>query len=491
VLLLGLDIGTVGAHAVAINETGAIRASASREYATHSPRPGWVEQDPADWWRAAVHVLSAVAADARGEIGAIGLAGQHGSVFVDAAGAPVRPAILGDDRRAASQAGRILERIGAQRVIEISGSPALADHQAAVILWLRDVEPVQFRHTRRVLLPKDHVRLMLTSEAATDVTDAAGTLLLDFRRRTWSHEMLDPLEIALEWMPPVHPSLEIAGGLRPSVARELGLPPGLPVAAGASETAATAVCTGIVTSGLMGSSIDRSGLLIAPTTDAVVDPGGLLQTACDPSPQRYALMGTTPSAGASLRWWRDVLGRRLDYEGLCAQAETVPPGADGLFFVPHVDGEGASRHDAGSRGAFVGLRAHHTQADLTRALMEGVVFRLRDRLDVMRGLGIAAHQVRATGGGARSRLWRQMQADIFAVPVAAMASVPSPAVGAALIAGVATGVFADVVAASATVGQLGSVLEPDPERVARYEQLYRIFSALDPAIRQPLATRPT
>jgi xylulokinase len=491
VLLLGLDIGAGGAHAVAIDETGAIVASASRDYATHAPRPGWIEQDPTDWWPAALQVLSHVAADARGEIGAVGLTGQHGCVFVDAAGAPVRPAILGGDRRAASHAGRIAERIGAQRVIEIGGGPALPHHQAALILWLRDVEPVQFRHTRRVLLPKDHVRLMLTGEAATDVTDAAGALLMDFRRQAWSHEMLDPLEIELEWMPTVHPSLEIVGGLRPSIARELGLPPGLPVAAGASEIAAAAVSTGIVTSGLIGSSIDRSGLLIAPTNDAVVDPGGRLYTACDPSPQRYHLMGTTPSAGASLRWWRDVLGQRLEYEELCARAETVPPGADGLFFVPQVDGEGASRLDAGSRGAFAGLRAHHTQAHLTRALMEGVVFSLRHRLDLMRGLGIEAHQVRATGGGARSRLWRQMQAEIFAVPVAAMAAVPRPAVGAALLAGVATGVFADVAIASARVARPGSMLEPDPGRVARYEQLYRTFSALDPAIRQPAASRPT
>ncbi|HVS06763.1 MAG TPA: xylulokinase [Candidatus Dormibacteraeota bacterium] len=490
-LLLGLDIGTDAAHAVAIDETGAVVASASREYATRSPRPGWIEGDPADWWRAALQVLSRVAADERGQIGAVGLAGHHGSVFVDAAGAPVRPAILGGDRRAASQAGRIRERIGAQRVIEITGSPALADHQAAIILWLRDVEPVQFRHTRRVLLPKDHARLMLTGEAATDVSDAAGTLLMDFRRRTWAHEMLDSLEIPPEWMPLVHSSLEIAGGLRPSIARELGLPPGLPVAAGASETAAAAVSKGIVTTGLIGSSIDSSGLLIAPTADAIIDPGGQLQTACDPSPQRYDLMGTVPSAGASLRWWRDVLGQRLDYEELCAQAETVPAGADGLFFVPHIDGKGAARHDAVARGAFVGLRAHHTPADLTRGLMEGVIFRLRDRLDVMRGLGIEAQQVRATGGGARSRLWRQMQADIFAVPVAAMASVPNPAVGAALLAGVATGVFADVAAAGATVARLGSVLEPDPERTARYEQLYRTFWALDPAIREPAAPRPT
>ena len=490
-LLLGLRIAAGGAQAVAIDETGTIVGSASREYASHSPRPGWIEQDPMAWWRAAVQVVSRVAADARGQIGAVGLVGYHGSVFVDAAGTLVRPAILGGDRRAASHAGRIRERIGAQRVIEITGSPALADHQAAIIIWLRDVEPVQFRHTRRVLLPKDHVRLMLTGEAATDITDAAGTLLMDVRRRTWAHEILDPLEIALEWMPSVHSSLEIVGGLRPSVARELGLAPGLPVAAGASETAAAAVATGLVTSRLLGSSIDSGGLLLASTADAIIDPGGLLRTVCDPTPARYSLIGTTPSAGASLRWWRDVLGQRLDYDELCAQAETVSPGADGLFFVPPVDGEGAARHDAVSRGAFVGLRAHHTSADLTRALMEGVIFRLRDRLDVMRGLGIEAQQVRATGGAVRSRLWRQLQADIFAVPVAAMASVPSPAVGAALLAGVATGVFADVAAASATVAQLSGVLEPDPQRTARYEQLYRTFSALDPAIRQPLAPRPT
>ncbi|HEV2013221.1 MAG TPA: xylulokinase [Candidatus Dormibacteraeota bacterium] len=490
-MLLGLDLGSAGARAVAIDETGAVLASAFLGYPTHSPRPGWVEQDPEAWWRAAAHVLAGVAAQVRGEIGGLGLTGQHGGVFVDTAGAPVRPAILGSDRRAASQAERISERIGARRLIEISGGPALPGCEAPAILWLRDVEPVQFRHTRRVLLPKDHVRLMLTGEAATDVVDAAATLLLDLRRRSWSDEILDALEIPVAWMPQVHESLEIAGGLRPSLAAELGLPAGLPVAAGAGETAAAAVSTGIVASGLIGSSIDSGGLLFAPINDAVADPGGRLRTACDPVPQRYHLTGTTPSAGASLRWWRDILGRRFGYEELCAQADAVAVGADSLFFVPHANGEGTPLHDAGARGAFVGLRAHHTQADLTRAVMEGVVFSLRDRLDVMRALGIEPRQVRATGGGARSRLWRQMQADIFAVPVAAMASTPNPAVGAALLAGVATGVFSDVAAASATVARLESVLEPDPARAARYDQLYRTFSALDPAIRHPAAPRAT
>ena len=486
-MLLGLDVGTEGAHAVAIDETGKVVASASLGYATQSPRPGWVEQDPGDWWRPVAQVLAGVAAKAGGEIGGLGLTGQPGSVFVDARGDPVRRAILGSDWRAASQAEFISERIGAQRLIEISGRPALAACQAAAILWLRDVEPVQFRHTRRVLLPKDHVRLMLTGEAATDAADAAATLLLDLHRRGWSDEIIEALEIPAAWMPKVHESLEIPGGLRPSLAGELGLPAGLPVAAGASATAATAVSTGIVAGGLIGSSIGRGGLLFAQINDAIVDPGGRLQTACDPLARRYDLTGITPSAGGSLRWWRDIIGGRLGYADLCEQAESVAVGADGLFFVPQVDGEGRPRHDDGARGAFVGLRAHHTQADLTRAVLEGVVFSLRDRLEVMRGLGTEPQQVRATGGGARSRLWRQMQADIFALPVAAMASAPSPALGAALLAGVATGVFPDLAAASATVARLDHVLEPDPERSAHYEQLYRTFSALDPAIRQPSA----
>jgi len=491
VVLLGLDVGTAGAHAVAIDEIGTILASAALAYPTQSPRPGWIEQDPADWWRAASHVLAGVAAESGGEIGALGLTGQAGSVFVDGRGDPVRPAILGSDRRAASQAELMSGRIGARHVIEITGSPAQIGHQAPNILWLRDVEPVQFRHTRRVLLPKDHIRLMLTGEAATDSTDAAGTLLLDLRRRNWSDELLDALEIPIAWMPPVHGSTEIAGGLRLSLAGELGLPAGLPVAAGAGATAAAAVISGIVAAGLIGSSIDRDGLLVAQINDVMVDPNGWLQTACDPAPQRYQVTGKIASAGGSLRWWRDILGGRFGYEELCAQAESVAVGADGLFFVPQVDGDATPLHGAGARGAFVGLRAHHTQVDLTRAVLEGVVFSLRDRLEVMRGLGIQPHQVRATGGGARSRLWRQMQADIFALPVGSMATAPSPALGAALLAGVATGVFSDVAAAAATVARLDTVLEPHSERVAHYEQLYRTFSAPDPAIRQPLARRPT
>jgi xylulokinase len=473
-VLLGLDIGTAGASAVAIDETGTVVARAFSEYATSTPSPGWIEQNPSDWWRAATQVLAVVAAAFHGEVDALGLTGQPGTVFADATGAAVRPAILGGDRRAASQAQRIGERVGTRRVAEICGSPALPDQQAPAIIWLRDVEPVQFRHTRRVLLPKDHVRLMLTGEAATDAADASGTLLLDLRRRAWSTEMLDAIEVPAGWLPPVQKSVEIVGGLRPSLATELGLPPGMPVAAGAGAAAAAAVSTGIVASGLIGSSIEASGVLDAQTAGDQVDPGGLVQTACDASPHRFRLTGLVPSAGRSLRWWRDVVGGRSSDDELGTQAESAAVGAGGLFFKPHIDGGG---------GAFAGLRAHHTRADLTRALMEGVVFSLRERLDVMRALGIDPHQIRATGGGARNGLWRQLQADIFDTPVAALTSAPSAVVGAALLAGVATGVFSNVAAASASVARLGRVVEPEPERVARYDQLYRTFTALETAIR--------
>lgn len=489
--LLGLDVGSAGAHAVAIDESGTVVASALIGYATESPRPGWFEQEPQDWWHAAAQVLGRVGSEAGGEIGALGLTGQPGSVFVDARGEPVRPAILGGDRRAASRAEFISERLGAVRLIEITGGPALPGQLAPTILWLRDVEPVQFRHTRRVLLPKDHVRLILTGEVATDSADAAGTLFLDLRRRSWSDEILGALEVPPEWMPPVHESIAIAGGLRPSIAAELGLPVGLPVAVGTGATSALSVSVGIVTGGPIGSWIDRRGLLFAHLKDAMVDPSGRLQTACGPVLQSYQLTGTTPSAGASLRWWRDILGGRLTYAELCEQAESVAIGSDGLFFIPQVDGEGTAAGNTDARGAFVGLRAHHSQADLTHALLEGVVFSLRERLDVMRGLCNDAYQVRAAGGGARSRLWRQMQAEIFALPVATMASATSPALAAALLAGVATGVYPDLAGASATVARIESVIEPDPERVARYERLYRTFSALDPATRQPVARQST
>jgi xylulokinase len=415
---------------------------------------------------------------------------MHGSVFLNQACDVIRPAILWNDQRTAAQCDEITTRVGADRLLAITGNVALTGFQAPKILWLRDVEPVQYRHVRRVLLPKDYVRLRLTGELATDVSDASGTLLLDLKARAWSREILDALGIPGEWLPSVSESATITGGLRPSVAAELGLPAGLPVAAGAGDNAAAAIATGIVRRGLVSSSIGTSGVLFAHREGPEPDPTGRLQAFCSAVPGRYHLMAVTLSAGGSLRWWRNLLGGAVDYEELASIAETAPVGAEGLFFLPYLSGERTPHLNPDARGAFIGLRSHHTRAHLTRAVMEGVIFSLRDGLDVMRQLGVDVTRVRATGGGARSRAWRQMQADIFDLPVESMATDEGPAYGAALLAGVAAGVYRDVQEACDRIVHTGEVIEPDRERVSKYAQLLHTFRALYPAT-QPARGLPT
>ena len=481
-MLLGLDIGTSGARALAIDEAGTVVASASARYPMLTPRPGWTEQNPEGWWDATKEVVGRVASEASGEFTALGLSGQmHGSVFLNQAGEVVRPALLWNDQRTAMQCDEINTRVGAERLMAITGNPALTGFQAPKILWLRDVEPVQYRHVRRVMLPKDYVRLRLTGELATDVADASGTLLLDLRARAWSGEILDALGIPSEWLPSVSESATITGGLRPSVASELGLPAGLPVAAGAGDNAAAAIATGIVRGGLISSSIGTSGVLFAHRERADPDPSGRLHTFCSAVPGRYHLMSVTLSAGGCLRWWRDLLGGAMDYEELASLAETAPVGAEGLYFLPYLSGERTPHLNPEARGAFIGLRAHHTRAHLTRALMEGVIFNLRDGLDLLRGLGVDVQRVRAIGGGARSRAWRQQQADIFNLPVEVMSGDEGPALGAALLAGVAAGSYGSVEDACERTLRTGEVIEPDRDRAARYGQLIHTFRALYPA----------
>ena len=484
-MLLGLDIGTTGARALAIDEAGTVIASASADYALLTPRPGWTEQDPEDWWRAAKEVLCRVVGEAPGEFTALGLTGQmHGSVFLNQAGEVIRPALLWNDQRTAAQCDEITARVGAERLIAITGNPALTGFQAPKILWLRDVEPVQYRHVRRVLLPKDYVRLRLTGELATDVSDASGALLLDLKARAWSGEILDALGIPAEWLPSVSESATVSGGLRPSVAAELGLPAGLPVAAGAGDNAAAAIATGIVRSGVISSSIGTSGVLFAHREGPQPDPSGRLQAFCSAVPGRYHLMAVTLSAGGSLRWWRDLLGGSMNYEELASLAETAPVGAEGLYFLPYLSGERTPHLNPQARGAFIGLRAHHSRAHLTRALMEGVAFSLRDGLDLMRELGVEVQRVRATGGGARSRAWRQLQADIFNVPVEVMTADAGPALGAALLGGVASGSYANVDEACERTLRTGEIIEPDRERARQYGQLIHTFRALYAATQQ-------
>jgi xylulokinase len=479
--LLGLDVGTSGARAVAVDETGEVVAEASSEYPLHSPRPGWTEQDPEDWWEGAKEALAKVAAGV--EVVGLGLTGQmHGSVFLDDSGAVIRPALLWNDQRTQAQCRTITGAVGEERLIELAGNPALTGFQAPKILWLRDEEPDNYSRVSSVLLPKDYIRLRLTGERATDASDAAGTLLLDVKERGWSAEILDALEIPPEWMPEVYEGPESTGELRRDVAQELGLPQGIPVAAGGGDNAAAAVGVGVVESGFLSSSVGTSGVLFAASEGFTPDPSGRVHAFCHAVPGEYHLMGVTLSAGGSLQWWRDATDR--NYDDLVQAASRIEPGAEGLLFLPYLSGERTPHLDPRARGAFVGLTARHGVPHMTRAVMEGVVFSLRDSLEVMRELGTEVGQVRATGGGARSSLWRQLQADVYGLPIHRTTADEGPAHGAALLSGVAGGVYRDVEEACSTVRLREEVTEP--ERTGIYEELYEVYRSLYPATKSAM-----
>jgi xylulokinase len=446
------------------------------------PRPGWTEQDPALWWQAGRRVLAEVAAACHEEVTGLGLTGQmHGSVFLDEAGDVIRPALLWNDQRTDAQCAEITRLVGASRLLEIAGNPALTGFQAPKILWLREEEPELYARLRHVLLPKDYVRYLITGELRTDVSDASGTLLLDVRSRGWSAELLELLQVPVEWLPEVQESPEVSGRLRPEVARELGLPAALPVAAGAGDNAAAAVGIGVVQAGLASSSIGTSGVLFAHTDEFTPDPSGRIHAFGHAVPGTYHVMGVTLAAGASLSWWRSVLGEGSSYDELAALAATAPPGSEGLLFLPYLFGERSPHLDPHARGLFLGLSARHTRAHLTRSVMEGVVFSLRQSLDIVRELGVPVTQIRATGGGAKNPVWLQLQADIYGVPVTKMTVDEGPAYGAALLAGVAAGTFGDVAEACGSV-EVSGTFEPKPEHAKAYEQAYEVYRDLYPML---------
>lgn len=492
--LLGLDIGTSGAKALLCDEHGTVLATAVAEYPLSTPKPLWSEQDPADWLRGARDAIQSVlkAADVnRTEVAGLGLTGQmHGAVFLDAADAVIRPALLWNDQRTAAECAEITERVGAERLIAIAGNPALTGFQAPKIVWLRNHEPDNFARLARVLLPKDYIRLKLTGVAAADASDAAGTLLLDLRTRDWSDEILRALDIPREWLPRVAEGPDVTGELLPEMAAEFGLPPGLPVIAGGGDNAAAAVGTGIVRAGVISSSIGTSGVLFAHADEIALDPQGRLHTFCHAVPGQYHLMAVTLAAGGSFQWFRNMLRQvglpALSYDELAGLAAQVAIGAEGLVFLPYLSGERTPHVDPLARGAFVGLTTRHTVAHMARAVMEGVVFSLRDGLEIMRGLGLPLNEVRATGGGGRSALWRQMQADIYGAEVATLAAEEGPAYGAALLAGVGAGLFKDVSTAVERCVAVGGVTAPDPVAQARYNEVYAVYGNLYASLRDSM-----
>ena len=484
-ILIGLDLGTSGVRALAVDsESGGLRAEAAAGYELLMPRPGWAEQRPADWWQASRTVLAAVAREADGEVIGLGLTGQmHGSVFLDASDAVIRPALLWNDQRTERQCEQIAARVGREELLALAGNPALTGFHAPKILWLRDEEPDHYRRLASVLLPKDYIRMMLTGAKATDAADASGTLLFDVRRRRWSQEILARLDLDPAWMPSVHEGTEATGAMRDRVADELGLPRGLVVAAGGGDNAAAAIGVGVASEGQVSVSIGTSGVVFAPTSEFKPDPSGRIHALCHALPGTFHLMAVVLSAGGSLRWWRDVAGGRNSFDELVAEAGGVAAGAEGLLFLPYLSGERTPHLDPRARGGFFGLTLRHTRAHMTRAVLEGVVLALRDGVQIMRGLGVRDDDLRAVGGGARSPVWRQLQADVLGRSIRRTSIDQGPSYGAALLAGVACGAFEDAEQAMRLVSVHEQVTEPDAARARRYDELHSIHASLYPSQR--------
>jgi xylulokinase len=502
-ILLGLDVGTSGTKAVAIDETGTLLASALEEYPLHSPRPGWAEQDPADWERAAFAALAKLAAkiDTR-EVRGLGLTGQmHGSVFLDAENRVIRPALLWCDQRTAAQCDAITETVGETRLIEMVSNPALTGFTAPKILWLRDAEPHHHARVKKVLLPKDYIRLLLTGEYATDMADASGTLLFDVQHRCWHRGLMSLLQIDPDWMPPAFEGTEVTGLLSPQAALRAGLPAGIPVVAGGGDQAAGGVGCGIVRPGVISSSLGTSGVVFAFAENVSTDPQGRVHTFCHSVPGKWHVMGVMLSAGGALRWFRDALCAeemaRAKQEGkdaytyITALAETIPIGSEGLTFLPYLTGERTPHKDPHARGAFVGLSLRHTKAHMARAVLEGVAFGMRDSLEIIRQMGVAVSEIRASGGGARSTLWRHILADTARAPMVRINVDEGPAYGAAILASVATGLHDSVEEACDRMIHEVDRVEPDATRARAYDPWYLEFqsayAALAPRFRRTAA----
>ena len=492
-ILLGIDIGTSGTKTLAISAQGAILASAVESYPCYAPKPLWSEQDPDDWWRAVIRSVRAVMAKAKlkpADVKAIGLSGQmHGSVFLDKNDKVIRRAILWNDQRTAAECAEIEQRVGGRaKLIEMVANPALTGFTAPKILWLRNHEPKHFDKTCKVLLPKDEVRRRLTGEYATEVSDASGMLLLDVARRTWSRKLLSALELDMDLLARCYESEDVTGTLTAEAARLLGLTTGCRVVGGAGDCAAGAVGNGIVRRGVLSTSIGTSGVMFVHSDEVKIDPQGRVHTFCHAVRGKWHMMGVNLSAGGSLQWFRNSLCKtdaaaakrvkREIYDLLAAEAQGVGPGSEGLFFLPYLSGERTPHADPDARGCFIGLTLAHTRGHMVRAILEGVVYSMRDSLEIIEGLGVPVQQIRASGGGSRSPLWRQIQADAFGRKVVTINSEEGAAYGAALLAAVGAGVFKNVEEACAAAIRV--VRETPVQRSARkhYDQAFPIYQQL-------------
>ncbi len=480
---LGLDVGTGGCRAVLVDEAGRVAASASSEHAPfREAQPGWAEQDPEDWWRAAREAIGSVLNASQGvDVAAVGLTGQmHGAVLLDRDGAVLRPSLIWCDQRTQPQCDRLHREIGRGRLIELVANPALPNFTLTKLLWVREHEPEVWARIAHVLCPKDYVRYRLTGALAMDVQEASGTLLLDVRNRCWSEEVARAAGVPLHWLPPLFESPALCATVLPG---SLGLPAGTPVVAGAGDQGAGAVGMGILDPGSVSVTIGTSGVVFAATDRPSFDPAGRLHTFCHAVPGRWSVMGVTQAAGLSLRWLRDLLLPGGAYDTLTSEAAQVPVGADGLLYAPYLLGERTPHLDPAATGAFVGLRASHCRGHLVRAVLEGVSYSLRDSFTLLAEMGVPVKAIRLGGGGARSPLWRAIQAAVYGLPCELPAAEEGGAYGAALLAGVGAGRWRSVEEACAQAIRVAEQIVPDPAEVARYEGNYAAFRRAYPALR--------
>ncbi len=490
--LIGIDSSTTATKALLMDETGAVVAVASDEYGYETPQPLWSEQSPSLWWAGTVASIRTLLAQTKVDpaaIQAIGLSGQmHGLVLLDGAGTVLRPALLWNDQRTAAQCDEIRERVGKAALVAETGNDALTGFTAPKILWVREHEPEIYEQIRHILLPKDYVRYRLTGELGMDVADAAGTLLIELKERSWSTAVLDALEIPQTWLPPLFEGPEITGHLTAAAATATGLNVGTPVVAGGGDQAAQGVGVGAVRSGIIALTLGTSGVVFGSVDQPFYEPEGRLHAFCHAVPNRWHLMGVMLSAAGSLRWYRDTIAPGMNFDDLLAPAAAIPPASEGLLFLPYLTGERTPHPDPLARGAFVGLTVRHSQAHMTRAVLEGVAFGLRDSFELMKGVGLSGiEQVRVSGGGARSPLWRQILADVLGSELVTVNTTEGAAYGAALLAGVGADRWPTVDAACEETIQVTGSTNPNRAAVAHYEKAYAQYHALYPTLQQTFA----
>jgi xylulokinase len=484
--LLGIDLGTSSVKTLLVDPEGQVIGRGSADYPIHHPQPGFAEQDPREWWQATVTAVrqatSSGAAQAT-EIAAVSFSGQmHGTVFLNAGRQMICPAVIWPDQRSAQQVREITEMVGPTRLIDITGSPVASGFQAATIRWFQQNRPDIWNRVRTILAPKDYLRYRLTGSYQTDPSDGSGTLLLDVHNRDWSTSLLEILEIDPDFLASIQASASVGGTLKAKSAEELGLPPGIPVVVGAADTACGVLGAGLVRDGALLLTISTGGQLVVPVQEPGLDRNGRSHTFCsalEPQPDQagWYRVAATLSAGLAFRWLRDQvfgLSGATAYDRMVDMAASVPPGANGLLFVPYLVGERSPHMDPQARGLFLGLTAGHGQAELARSVIEGVTLSCYDAFQVLQETGINPTRILMAGGGARSRLWLQVVADVFGLPVQRLEVTEQSAVGATILAGAGIGLFSPAQAASAW-SSYASPIEPQPANKAVYQELLGIF----------------